>query len=170
VHEINSKEKLNSLKKMFDIVIIKFYAQWCGPCKGQMKTDYITYASKNTYTNIIYTELDVGNDDLNNLDILNKVHNIPYLIILNKENILLEYSGTNGVKEMQKYLESDEFNTLLNKLEEKNGGANKYKKTDKQITVIYKKKEYTRVIYICERKKYVKINKTFMLLSKLKKV
>jgi hypothetical protein len=50
------------------------------------------------------------------------------------------------------------------------GGNNKYKKTDKKITVIYKKKEYTRVIYICERKKYVKINKTFMLLSKLKKV
>jgi hypothetical protein len=50
------------------------------------------------------------------------------------------------------------------------GGNNKYKKTDKQITVIYKKKEYTRVIYICERKKYVKINKTFMLLSKLKKI
>ena len=50
------------------------------------------------------------------------------------------------------------------------GGNNKYKKTDKKITVIYKKKEYTRVIYICERKKYVKINKTFMLLSKLKKI
>ena len=50
------------------------------------------------------------------------------------------------------------------------GGNNKYKKTDKEITVIYKKKEYKRVIYICERKKYVKINKTFMLLSKLKKV
>jgi hypothetical protein len=51
------------------------------------------------------------------------------------------------------------------------GGINKsnYKKTDKKITVIYKKKKYTRVIYINERKKYVKINKTFMLLSKLKK-
>jgi hypothetical protein len=50
------------------------------------------------------------------------------------------------------------------------GGANKYKKTENKITVIYKKKQYTRVIYICERKKYIKINKTFMLLSKLKKI
>jgi hypothetical protein len=51
------------------------------------------------------------------------------------------------------------------------GGKNKsnYKKTDKKITVIYKKKKYTRVIYINERKKYIKINKTYMLLSKLKK-
>jgi hypothetical protein len=46
---------------------------------------------------------------------------------------------------------------------------NNYKKTDKKITVIYKKKKYTRVIYINERKKYVKIDKTYMLLSKLKK-
>ena len=49
-------------------------------------------------------------------------------------------------------------------------GNNKYKKTENKITVIYKKKQYTRIIYICERKKYVKINKTYMLLSKLKKI
>lgn len=47
---------------------------------------------------------------------------------------------------------------------------NKYKKTENKITVIYNKKKYTRVIYICERKKYIKLNKTIMLLSKLKKI
>ena len=47
---------------------------------------------------------------------------------------------------------------------------NKYKNTKNKITVIYNKKKYTRVIFICDRKKYVKIDKTFMLLSKLKKV
>ena len=58
------------------------------------------------------------------------------------------------------------------KIEYKKGGHgnNKYKKTENKITVIYKKKEYTRVIYICERKKYIKLNKTYMLLSKFKKV
>ena len=50
------------------------------------------------------------------------------------------------------------------------GGANKYKKTENKITIIYNKKKYTRVIYLCERKKYIKLNKMFMLLSKLKKV
>jgi hypothetical protein len=49
------------------------------------------------------------------------------------------------------------------------GGAEKYKKTNNKITIIYKKKQYTRNIYISERKKYIKINKIFMLLSKLKK-
>ena len=50
------------------------------------------------------------------------------------------------------------------------GSNNKYKKTENIITVIYNKKKYTRIIYINESKKYVKINKTFMLLSKLKKI
>ena len=59
---------------------------------------------------------------------------------------------------------------LLPEIVGQEGGANKYKKTENKITVIYKKKEYTRVIYICERKKYIKLNKTYMLLSKLKKV
>jgi hypothetical protein len=55
-------------------------------------------------------------------------------------------------------------------LYKRTGGAEKYKKTDNKITVIYKKKQYTRNIYISESKKYVKINKIFMLLSKLKKI
>ena len=50
------------------------------------------------------------------------------------------------------------------------GSVNKFKKTENKITVIYNKKKYTRVIYINDRKKYVKINKSFMLLSKLKKI
>jgi hypothetical protein len=83
--------------------------------------------------------------------------------ITNEDNIYINIdSQINAINGNYTYNENNiEFNV--------NGGANKYKKTDKKITVIYKKKEYTRVIYICERKKYVKINKTFMLLSKLKK-
>ena len=52
------------------------------------------------------------------------------------------------------------------------GGSlnNKYKKTENKISVIYNKRKYTRVIYISERKKYIKLNKTYILLSKLKKV
>ena len=50
------------------------------------------------------------------------------------------------------------------------GSVNKYKKTDNKITIMYNKKKYTRVIYINNRKQYVKVNKTFILLSKLKKI
>jgi hypothetical protein len=64
-----------------------------------------------------------------------------------------------------------QYDGLIALMQLNTGGSNeKYKKTENKITVIYKKKKYTRVIYINERKKYVKINKTFMLLSKLKKI
>jgi hypothetical protein len=64
---------------------------------------------------------------------------------------------------------NDKLIILLNSKTTKFGG-NKFKSTKNKITVIYKKKQYTRVIYISERKKYVKINKTYLLLSKLQKI
>ena len=79
------------------------------------------------------------------------------------ENI---HNKINAINDNYTYYENDiTFKVKLN-----GGGNNKYKKTENKITVIYKKKEYTRVIYICERKKYIKLNKTYMLLSKFKKI
>lgn len=57
-----------------------------------------------------------------------------------------------------------------NIIKEIQGGQNKYIKTDNKITFLYNKKKYSRIIYINERKKYVKINKDFILLSKVKKI
>jgi thiol-disulfide isomerase/thioredoxin len=169
--EIISQEHMFILKKMFDILIIKCSAIWCGPCKT-VTPEYTTFASSNEYKNIIYTAIDGDtiNKDLQTFMRNYEILEFPTLVILIKDNIIKQYKGLGSVTEIRTYLSSDEFERLLSELELKLGGANKYKKTDKQITVIYKKKEYTRVIYICERKKYVKINKTFMLLSKLKKV
>ena len=70
-------------------------------------------------------------------------------------------------KEIKEEIEEEE---MKEEEMQKTGGANKFKKTENKITVIYEKKKYIRVIYIRESKKYVKINKVFMLLSKLKKV
>jgi hypothetical protein len=87
------------------------------------------------------------------------------------EYILTSSEDTNI--DLYKFAATDilkQYITILITPPQMSGGKNKYKNTKNKITVIYKKKEYTRVIYICERKKYVKINKTFMLLSKLKKI
>jgi hypothetical protein len=99
--------------------------------------------------------------------------NIKY-IILELNNKFIPYSKIfNLSQDLSKINEIDftkydkNYNILKETIE---GGVNKYKKTENKITVIYKKKQYTRVIYICERKKYIKINKTFMLLSKMKKL
>ena len=98
----------------------------------------------------------------------------------------LEYDLDSNIIEFSKIITEEEIysniDTIIISINEQynysnenvtvRGGSlnNKYKKTENKITVIYKKKEYKRVIYICERKKYIKLNKTYMLLSKLKKV
>jgi hypothetical protein len=94
-----------------------------------------------------------------------------------KFNIKIDFLNEILIKETNKHIIEKLiiYDELLAKEDifSKLGGGNKtknnYKKTENQITVIYKKKKYTRNIYINNNKKYVKINKTFMLLSKLKK-
>jgi hypothetical protein len=65
---------------------------------------------------------------------------------------------------IMKYITND----FINSNKEKN--ESNYKKTTNKITVIYDGKKYTRIIYINENKNYVKINKTYMLLSRLKQI
>jgi hypothetical protein len=68
---------------------------------------------------------------------------------------------------IMKYITNDFINSNKEK-NEKN--ESNYKKTTNKITVIYDGKKYTRIIFINENKNYVKINKTYMLLSRLKQI
>ena len=145
----------------YNIVVVKYSTPWCGPCKV-LAPIYEKIARENTNRDIIYTVLNPQEENLNFFLDEYEIKSLPTVIILTKGKEIKRFDGVD--ENMIEYL------TKLSLPAATGGGNNKYKKTDKQITVIYKKKEYTRVIYICERKKYVKINKTFMLLSKLKKV
>lgn len=134
--------------------------------------DYFEFYKKITYSYYDYSNItnDISLDDVMNFIIDNK----------------LEYDLDSNIIEFSKIItEKDIYSniaTIIISINEQynysntnvtvSGGSltNKYKKTENKITVIYKKKEYKRVIYICERKKYIKLNKTYMLLSKLKKV
>ena len=90
-----------------------------------------------------------------------------YEIIKGKQ-IFLAYIP---IKYMELFISKIHFRNKCPKDDDIKGGVGKkYKKTNNKITVLYKKKKYTRNIHINERKKYVKINKTFILLSKLKKI
>ena len=136
----------------------------------------------NSKTPITYSEYDYTNIEINT----SKQHVMNFLLDNN-----IEYDLTTDIiklndNKIDKIDEIEIYNNIYLYIMKMNhqynysgdiitvfGGGhlnNKYKKTENKITVIYKKKEYTRVIYICERKKYIKINKTFILLSKLKKV
>jgi len=98
-----------------------------------------------------------------------------YTVLFNFELMNNYIKSNNSIINLYEFAASDilsQYRTILlsDVIDEFRGGKNKYKNTKTKITVIYNKKKYSRVIYICERKKYVKIDKTYMLLSKLKKV
>ena len=133
--------------------------------------DYFEFHKKITYSYYNYRNI---NNDISVDDVMRfiKDNNLDYDL-----NSIIEFSTYMNDKDT--YDNIDNIITIIN--EQYNysnenvtvrGGSlnNKYKKTENKITVIYKKRKYTRVIYICERKKYIKLNKTYMLLSKLKKV
>ena len=132
----------------------------------ELKTTTITY-SYYDYSNITN---DISMNDIMNFIIDNKLEydldsNIIEFSKIITENEIYDNIITIIIKINHQYDYSENNVSFVGQ-----GGANKYKKTENKITVIYKKKEYTRVIYICERKKYIKLNKTYMLLSKLKKI
>jgi hypothetical protein len=131
---------------------------------------------ENTITNnhLIVTIPHYDYIDINTKQFIRNYTNLKNYLI--SENIIIKVLFKNLIQSMAAIKEVNFINIpfikekILGFIKMKiTGGANKYKKTGNKATIIYKKKEYIRVIYICERKKYIKINKTFMLLSKLKK-
>jgi hypothetical protein len=118
-------------------------------------------------------------EDLNEHDvkcekILTKIESDDdFLIEIDKlnYNIWNDYEKSSNIDERIILNKIEKYSTKINNINIRrqgndiifSGGKNK-------IKVIYKKKEYTRNIYINEHKKYVKINNTLMLLSKLKKI
>jgi hypothetical protein len=128
-------------------------------------------------TTITYSYYDYKNIEINiSLDDV-------MIFILNNN---LEYDLDSNIIQFSEYMDKKEtyanIDNIITKINYQydysktnvtvSGGSlnNKYKKTENKISVIYNKRKYTRVIYISERKKYIKLNKTYMLLSKLKKV
>jgi len=127
---------------------------------------------------MVVTEYGVNYDYIEDTIFNNNYENLEKFLV--SKDIIINVIFKNLIQSMLNnfyYLIAVSINkeALINYIEEKKrkgtlGGANKYKKTGNKASVIYKKKEYTRVIYICDRKKYIKINKNFILLSKLKNV
>jgi hypothetical protein len=158
---LNVQNELINLNKPTDIYIY-----------GEIRKNYfLTHLSKTIkdckedIKNVLKNELP------NNYDYIYEMK----LIILNHFISLLEYFLY--YNDIVKSIIYPQFNFIekifkLFTLTKIKGGKSKsnYKKTENKITVLFNEKKYIRTIYICERKKYVKINKTFMLLSKLKKV
>ena len=58
VKEITTKEELNSILEEGKGTVIKFFAEWCGPCQMQAQI-FETVASKDDSGSVNYIEVDI---------------------------------------------------------------------------------------------------------------
>ena len=108
--EIVDSKSLTKLIKENEIVVLKFSAQWCGPCQNpQFKINYNMLKEKFNTEKIKFLEFDIDEDKdiVEDTEHYNfKIQSIPHFKICYKGNIINEINGS----------KLEEINSILLKL------------------------------------------------------
>lgn len=79
--------------------LLKFYADWCGPCKTQAKV-------LESLDNVIIENIDVDTDEGEELADKYNIRGCPTIIFLdNNDNVLERFNGLTSLEDLNKALE-----------------------------------------------------------------
>ena len=79
IRKINTVEEYNNLiKDENNIIITKFFASWCGPCR--VLTDTIKNIDAEKVENTIFAEVDIENEEFDSLCSELGIRGIPVLV------------------------------------------------------------------------------------------
>lgn len=89
--KINNVNDFNEFIKSDKLTVVKFSAEWCGPCRQLANT---IESIENNYDNVNFIEIDV--DDTNNDEIVSNynIRNIPVLIFIKNDEVLERSVGS----------------------------------------------------------------------------
>ena len=98
---IGNKEDYNELI-MGDLVLVDFFAEWCGPCKmlGQVLEEI-----SNERNDLIIVKIDV--DENPDLAKLNGVMSVPTLILFKNGNVVARQSGFMPKEILNKWIDEN---------------------------------------------------------------
>ena len=96
-----SENELNELIKKNNIVIIEFYATWCGPCQKMLP---IFKSTAQKYLNIYFVTLNIDNNK--KLAEKYNVISIPTIIFIKNKKVILTNNGLIQKNEFIKKIES----------------------------------------------------------------
>ena len=84
--------------------VIKFYADWCGPCKSY--TPFFNEVKEELKENYNFVEVDVDND-ITGLAANFKVMSIPATVVVDEEGAYNKKVGLMNPVELKKFIKQD---------------------------------------------------------------
>lgn len=94
-------EQFNELIKSSPLVLIDFFATWCGPCKSMSP---VLEAIKNQYRdNIHIYKIDVDKNE--NVAMHNRVQSVPTLILFKDGQLVWRQSGAISLAALSKIID-----------------------------------------------------------------
>lgn len=100
VKKVNSNEFNNLINN--NIVLVDFYANWCGPCK--MLSPIVEELS-NEINDVVFAKVDV--DESNDIAANFKIMSIPTIIIFKNGKLISKTVGFQSKSELKNFIEEN---------------------------------------------------------------
>lgn len=99
--EINGKMELDTLTKNNNVVLVDFFANWCGPCR--MLTPTLEKLAQNYRGSVVVAKIDI--DKNNDLASGFKVMAVPTLVLFKDNAVVEQFSGMRSLADLSEMIE-----------------------------------------------------------------
>lgn len=99
--EINNENEFDNLINENEVVVVKFGAEWCGPCKTLHP---IMESISNEMNEVKFAEVDV--EDVSELTSRFRIRNVPTTLVIKSGEVVGKIVGSVGENEMKEKIKS----------------------------------------------------------------
>lgn len=97
-----NKEEFKNLIKGEELVVVDFFATWCGPCK--MYAPILEEFAKNN-TNVKIAKIDI--DENEDLSMEYNIQAVPTTVLFKKEHVMETKTGVISLEELENMIEKN---------------------------------------------------------------
>lgn len=119
LHTPLTLRRYNHYRKKDVLIVIKYGAEWCGPCK---KANLLLETYSEKYPNVYFLDVDIENEEFSELKDMNNIRTIPHFKFFLNTELKREIVGfdPNRIKRYVERYQPDQINqTDLNKIKPK---------------------------------------------------